>query len=114
MIVVSGFNVYPNEIEEVISQLDGVLECAAVGVPDKRSGERIKVYIVKKDPSLNEERVMNFCIQNLTNYKRPKTIVFRDSLPKSNVGKILHRVLREESAKEFENKIKQDSLNRMT
>ena len=109
MIVVSGFNVYPNEIEEIVSQLDEVLECAAVGVPDKKSGERIKLYIVKKDPNLSEAQVQAHCEKNLTNYKRPRIIEFRDSLPKSNVGKILHRLLREESTKVFEKNVKKSS-----
>ena len=95
MILVSGFNVYPNEIEDVIAVMPGVLEVAAVGVPDEKSGEAVKVVIVKKDPSLTAEQVKAFCRENLTNYKIPKFIEFRTELPKSNVGKILRRELRE-------------------
>jgi long-chain acyl-CoA synthetase len=94
MILVSGFNVYPNEIEQVVSMLDGVLECAAIGIPDERSGEAVKLFVVKQDPTLGESDVAAFCKDNLTNYKRPKYIEFRDDLPKSNVGKILRRELR--------------------
>ncbi|MBS0589765.1 MAG: AMP-binding protein, partial [Proteobacteria bacterium] len=94
MILVSGFNVYPNEIEDVIAACPGVLECAAVGVPDDKSGEAVKVVIVKKDPALTAEAVKDFCRKNLTGYKLPKIIEFRDSLPKTNVGKILRRELR--------------------
>ncbi|KAA0989954.1 AMP-binding protein [Dyadobacter aurulentus] len=96
MILVSGFNVYPNEIEGVISQCPGVLEVACVGIPDDKSGEMVKVYIVKKDPNLTEEIVRDYCRENLTGYKRPKQIEFRTELPKTNVGKILRRALREE------------------
>ena len=94
MIIVSGFNVFPNELENVISLCPGVVECAAVGVPDAKSGETIKVFIVKDDPTLTEEQVAAFCHDNLTGYKRPKYIEFRDELPKTNVGKILRRELR--------------------
>ena len=94
MILVSGFNVYPNEIEEFVVTLPGVLECAAIGVPDPHSGEAVKLFIVKKDPKLTEADVKAHCAQGLTNYKRPKHIEFRDSLPKSNVGKILRKELR--------------------
>jgi long-chain acyl-CoA synthetase len=94
MILVSGFNVYPNEVEDVITQLPGVLECAAVGVPDAKAGEAVKVVIVKKDPALTEADVRAFCEANLTGYKRPKIVEFRDDLPKSPVGKILRRELR--------------------
>jgi len=94
MIIVSGFNVFPNELENVISLCPGVVECAAVGVSDGKSGETIKVFIVKEDPTLTEEHVSAFCHDNLTGYKRPKYIEFRDELPKSNVGKILRRELR--------------------
>lgn len=94
MILVSGFNVYPNEVEDVIAMLPGVLECAAVGVPDAHSGEVVKVFIVKKDPALTEEQVIEHCKEQLTNYKRPKFIEFRTELPKTNVGKILRRELR--------------------
>ncbi|MCD2175423.1 long-chain-fatty-acid--CoA ligase [Rhizobium sp. C4] len=94
MILVSGFNVYPNEIEEFVVTLPGVLECAAIGVPDPHSGETVKLFIVKKDPNLTEADVKAHCAQGLTNYKRPRYIEFRDSLPKSNVGKILRKELR--------------------
>ncbi|NJM39363.1 MAG: AMP-binding protein, partial [Anaerolineae bacterium] len=94
MILVSGFNVYPTEIEQVISLHPGVLECAAIGVPDSRSGEAVKLFVVKKDVSLSEDDLANYCRQNFTAYKRPKLIEFRDELPKSNVGKILRRALR--------------------
>jgi long-chain acyl-CoA synthetase len=94
MILVSGFNVFPNELENVISLCGGVVECAAVGVPDEKQGEAIKVFVVKNDPILTEEEVMKYCRQNLTGYKVPKYIEFRDELPKTNVGKILRRELR--------------------
>ena len=95
MIIVSGFNVFPTELENVISLCPGVVECAAVGVPDAHSGEVIKVYVVRSDPTLTEEAVARYCHDNLTGYKRPKYIEFRDELPKSNVGKILRRELRQ-------------------
>ena len=95
MILVSGFNVYPNEIEDVLSQLPGILECAAVGIPDAKAGEAVKVVIVKKDPKLSEADVRAWCEANLTGYKRPKVVEFRADLPKSTVGKILRRELRE-------------------
>lgn len=95
MIIVSGFNVYPNEIEGVIAQMPGVLEVGAIGVPDEYSGEVVKVIIVKKDPSLSEDDVKAHCKEELTGYKRPKIIQFVDELPKTNVGKILRRELRE-------------------
>ncbi|MEB2844738.1 long-chain-fatty-acid--CoA ligase [Rhizobiales bacterium RZME27] len=95
MILVSGFNVYPNEVEEVVAMHPGVLECAAVGVVDEHSGEAVKIFVVKKDPNLTEADVKAHCITNLTNYKRPRFIEFRTELPKSNVGKILRRMLRE-------------------
>ncbi|MBB4845515.1 long-chain acyl-CoA synthetase [Paucibacter oligotrophus] len=94
MILVSGFNVYPTEIEQLISLHPGVLECAAVGVPDARSGEAVKLFVVKSDPALAEEDLSAYCLDQLTAYKRPKYIEFRDELPKSNVGKILRRELR--------------------
>jgi long-chain acyl-CoA synthetase len=96
MILVSGFNVYPNEIEEVIASHPGVLECAVIGVQDAKSGEAVKAFIVKKDPSLTAEDVIKFCATQLTAYKVPKQIEFRAGLPKTNVGKILRRELREE------------------
>jgi long-chain acyl-CoA synthetase len=98
MILVSGFNVYPNEIEGVIATHPKVVECAAVGVPDERSGEAVKVFVVRKDPSLTAEELQEFCKQNFTGYKKPKYIEFRDELPKSNVGKILRRELRDAPA----------------
>lgn len=94
MIVVSGFNVFPNELEEVISTMPGVLECAVVGYPDENTGEAVKVFIARSDPNLTASEVEQFCKQEFTNYKRPKSIVFIDQLPKSNVGKILRRELR--------------------
>jgi long-chain acyl-CoA synthetase len=94
MILVSGFNVYPTEIEQVVNMHPGVLECAAVGIPDSKSGEAVKLFVVKKDPALSEDDVASFCRENFTAYKRPKSIEFRDDLPKSNVGKILRRELR--------------------
>ncbi len=96
MILVSGFNVYPNEIEEVIASMDGVLEVAAVGQPDERAGEVVKVFVVRKDPTLTEKDVIAHCRENLTGYKVPKVVEFRDELPKTNVGKILRRALRDE------------------
>lgn len=100
MILVSGFNVYPNEIEGVAAQQPGILECAAVGVPDKKSGEAVRLYVVKKDPALTEADVMKFCRDHLTGYKCPREVLFRGELPKSNVGKILRRELREVARKE--------------
>ncbi|MEO7496070.1 MAG: long-chain-fatty-acid--CoA ligase [Massilia sp.] len=96
MILVSGFNVYPNEIEEVVAAHPGVLECCCIGVPDQNSGEAVKVFVVRKDPALTKEALMEFCKAQLTSYKKPKHIEFRDSLPKSNVGKILRRALRDD------------------
>ncbi|MEM5330536.1 long-chain fatty acid--CoA ligase [Paraburkholderia sp. JHI2823] len=95
MILVSGFNVYPNEVEDVVAKLPGVFEVAAVGVPDQHSGEAVKLYIVKKDPALTDKEVFEYCKTQLTGYKRPKIIEFRNDLPKSNVGKILRRELRD-------------------
>ena len=96
MIIVSGFNVYPNEVEGVVAAHPGVLEVACIGVPDKNSGEAVKLFIVKKDPALTAEQVLDFCKHELTAYKKPKYIEFRDELPKTNVGKILRRQLRDE------------------
>ena len=96
MILVSGFNVYPTEIEEVVAGLAGVLECACIGVPDANTGEAVKLFVVRKDPNLTVEQVTEFCKTNLTAYKKPKYIEFRNELPKSNVGKILRRELRDE------------------
>lgn len=95
MILVSGFNVYPNEIEGVVAAHPGVLECACVGVPDARSGEAVKLFVVRRDPALSAERLMEYCQQRLTAYKKPRHIEFRAELPKSNVGKILRRELRD-------------------
>ena len=95
MILVSGFNVYPNEVEEVVAAHPGVLECAAIGVPDANSGEAVMLFVVKKDPALTREALAAYCHQELTGYKRPKFIEFRAELPKSNVGKILRRELRD-------------------
>ena len=94
MIIVSGFNVYPSELENIISMCPGIVECAAVGIPDDMQGEMIKVFAVRSDSMLTEEAVSRYCNENLTGYKRPKYIEFRDELPKSNVGKILRRELR--------------------
>ena len=96
MILVSGFNVYPNEVEDVVAMMPGVLEVAAIGVPDEKSGEAVKLVIVKKDPSLTAEQVKAHAKANLTGYKQPRHIEFRDELPKTNVGKILRRALRDE------------------
>jgi long-chain acyl-CoA synthetase len=95
MILVSGFNVYPNEVEEVVANLRGVLECAVIGVPDERSGEAVKLVVVKSDPDLTEAMVRDHCKQNLTNYKHPRWIEFRSELPKTPVGKVLRRELRD-------------------
>ena len=95
MVLVSGFNVYPNEVEDVVSQLPGVLECAVVGVPDEKTGEAVKLVIVKKDESLTEAAVREFCRANLTGYKQPRVIEFRAEMPKTPVGKILRRELRD-------------------
>jgi long-chain acyl-CoA synthetase len=97
MLLVSGFNVYPNEIESVVAMHPGVLECAVIGVPDERSGEVPKLFVVRRDPSLTEDALRKHCEANLTGYKRPKYIEFRKELPKTNVGKILRRALREEA-----------------
>jgi len=94
MINVSGFNVYPNEIEAVVAGHEKVLECAAIGVADEKSGEAIKLFVVKKEPSLTEADIRNFCKEHLTGYKIPKYMEFRQDLPKSNVGKVLRRALR--------------------
>jgi long-chain acyl-CoA synthetase len=95
MILVSGFNVYPNEVEGVVAGHPGVLECAAVGVPDENAGEAVKLFVVKKDPALTERDIMEYCKEHLTGYKKPKYIEFRSDLPKTNVGKILRRELRD-------------------
>ena len=95
MILVSGFNVYPNEVEDVVMQHPGVREAAAIGVPDEKSGEAVKLFVVRKDPNLDEHALIEHCRKSLTGYKIPRQIEFRDSLPKTNVGKILRRALRE-------------------
>ena len=102
MILVSGFNVYPNEIEGVVAGMPGVMECAAVGVPDKGSGEAVMLYIVPKDGSLTKQAVMAYCAEQLTGYKKPKFVEFREALPKTNVGKILRRELRDEARSEMQ------------
>jgi len=94
MILVSGFNVYPNEIEEVVGSCEGVLEVAAIGVPHESSGEVVKIFVVRKDPNLTEEKIIKHCREQLTGYKMPRRIAFVDSLPKSNVGKILRKELK--------------------
>jgi long-chain acyl-CoA synthetase len=96
MIIVSGFNVYPNEIESVVTLHPGVLECAAVGVPDERTGEAVKLFVVRRDPALTEAELAEYCRQQFTAYKKPKFIEFREQLPKTNVGKMLRRALRDE------------------
>jgi long-chain acyl-CoA synthetase len=100
MILVSGFNVYPNEVEEVIVSHPGVLECAVIGIPDSKSGEAVKAFVVRKDPNLNAEDIIKFCHEQLTGYKVPRHIEFRTDLPKTNVGKILRRQLRDEKKAE--------------
>ncbi len=95
MVLVSGFNVYPNEVEDVVAGLEGVLECGVVGVPDEKTGEAVKLVVVRKDASLTEEKIRAFCRANLTGYKQPRVIEFRDELPKTTVGKILRRELRD-------------------
>ena len=95
MIIVSGFKVFPNEVEDVVTAHPGILEAAAIGVPDEESGERVRLVVVRKDPGLGEEEIRRYCQENLTGYKRPRDIEFRDELPKSNVGKILRRLLKE-------------------
>ena len=96
MILVSGFNVYPNEIESVVVEMEGILEAAAIGIADVKSSEVVKLYVVRSDPSVTEKDVEKYCRENLTGYKVPKEIEFRDDLPKTNVGKILRRALRDE------------------
>jgi long-chain acyl-CoA synthetase len=98
MILVSGFNVYPNEVEDVVGSMPGVLEVACVGVPDDKQGEAVKLVIVRKDPALSEQQVRDYCRANLTGYKQPKVVEFRGELPKTPVGKILRRELRDKTA----------------
>src|SRR5207247_6520647 len=97
MILVSGFNVYPNEVEDVVTQMPGVLECAAVGVADAKAGEAVKLVIVRSDSNVTEAQVRAYCEANLTGYKRPKIVEFRTDLPKTPVGKILRRELRDKA-----------------
>jgi len=96
MILVSGFNVYPSEVEAVVSAHPGVLECACIGVPDDMTGEAVKLFVVRRDPALTLEQLKAYCREQFTGYKKPKYIEFRQDLPKSNVGKILRRALREQ------------------
>ena len=98
MILVSGFNVYSNEVEEVVSSHPGVKECAVVGVEDERSGQAVKAYVVRRDPALTGETLQAHCAERLTGYKRPRTIAFVKWLPKSDVGKVLRRPLRDGTA----------------
>jgi long-chain acyl-CoA synthetase len=98
MILVSGFNVYPNEVEDVIATHPGVVESAVVGQPDPHSGESVVAYVVRKDMSLTADALRDFCRTSLTAYKVPRTIIFREELPKTNVGKVLRRALRDETA----------------
>ena len=95
MILVSGFNVYPNEIEDVLSSHPKILEAAVIGIPDKSSGEAVKAFIVAKDKNLSVDEIRAYCKENLTGYKCPRQFEFRDSLPKSNIGKILRKELRD-------------------
>jgi len=101
MVIVSGFNVYPNEVEEVIAQHPGVLEVGVIGVPDEETGEAVRAYVVKRDPALTAEALREHCRKSLTNYKVPKQIVFRDELPKTPVGKVLRKDLRAEALREL-------------
>jgi long-chain acyl-CoA synthetase len=99
MVLVSGFNVYPNEVEDVVASHPGVLECAVVGVPDANSGEAVVLFVARKDPALTEQALMKFCAEQLTGYKRPKYVIFQQELPKTNVGKVLRRELRDAAMK---------------
>ncbi len=96
LIIVSGFNVYPNEIEDVVTSHPGVMECAAIGIKDERSGEVPKLFVVRKDAELTEKEIIKWCKEHLTNYKVPKTVTFVEDLPKSNVGKVLRRMLKDD------------------
>ena len=96
MVLVSGFNVYPNEVEEVIVKHPGVVEAAVIGLPDEHSGEAVVAYVVRRDPALTTDELRKFCRENMTGYKVPRRIEFRETLPKTNVGKVLRRVLKEE------------------
>ena len=97
MILVSGFNVYPNEIEGVVAGMPGVAECAAVGVPDDKTGEAVKLVVVRREASITQEQVKAYCRDNLTGYKRPRVVEFREELPKTPVGKVLRRELRDKA-----------------
>jgi long-chain acyl-CoA synthetase len=97
MIIVSGFKVFPNEVEDVVAAHPGVHEVAAIGIPDEESGERVKLFIVRKDASLSESDIRDYCRERLTGYKRPAVVEFREELPKSNVGKVLRRKLKDET-----------------
>jgi long-chain acyl-CoA synthetase len=97
MIAVSGFNVYPNEVEAVVSGHPGVLECAAIGIPDVRSGEAVKLFVVRNDPNLTEQELLAYCQAHLTNYKVPKSVEFKAELPHTYIGKVLRRQLRGEN-----------------
>jgi long-chain acyl-CoA synthetase len=97
VIVVSGFKVFPNEVENVVASMPGVRECAVIGVTDEHSGEAVKLFVVRSDPAVTEHDLVEYCHENLTGYKRPKFIEFRSDLPKTNVGKILRRALRDEA-----------------
>jgi len=99
MILVSGFNVYPNEVEDVVASHPGVLECAVVGAPDGASGEAVVLFVAKRDPALTEKALRDFLADKLTGYKKPKYIVFQQELPKTNVGKVLRRELRDAAEK---------------
>ena len=101
MILVSGFNVFPNEVEDVVASHPGVLECAVVGVPDDSSGEAVVLFVAKKDQALTEQALMKYCMEQLTGYKKPKYIRFKADLPKTNVGKVLRRELRDEAMREM-------------
>ena len=101
LILVSGFNVYPNEVEDTVSHLDAVMEAAVVGIPDEVSGEAVRVYVVRRDESLNAEQVIAHCRTSLTGYKVPKSVVFRDELPKTPIGKTLRKDLKAEVKAEF-------------
>jgi long-chain acyl-CoA synthetase len=94
MILVSGFNVFPTELEDVVTQMAGIMECACVGMPDEKTGEAVKLVIVRKNPEVTEQQVRAYCKENLTGYKQPKVVEFRTELPKTPVGKILRRELR--------------------
>jgi long-chain acyl-CoA synthetase len=101
LILVSGFNVYPNEVEDAVSRLDAVMEAAVVGIPDARSGEAVRAYVVRRDAGLTAEQVIAHCRTVLTDYKVPRSVVFRDELPKTPIGKILRKTLKAEVAAEF-------------